>query len=148
MEDKKEIIVDGKKVLIPEGQVSGVEEKESKEMSLWFQILFLAIFAAGFFTVSSESTVVVLSQFALLFACFIYGRIKWGLDSSASSDDDDDDSWSPNHSSLDVDSRESSFDSGFSSLSSDDSWPSSSWGDWHHDVVKDPAYAGSLNIWD
>ena len=127
MEEKKGIIVDGKKVLIPEGQVSGVEEKESKEMSLWFQILFLAIFAAGFFTVSSESTVVVLSQFALLFACFIYGRIKWGLDSSASSDDDD--SWSPNHSSLDVDSRESSFDSGFSSLSSDDSWPSSSGND-------------------
>ena len=156
--EKKEIIVDGKRIPVPEGQVSGMEtgknkKKEKKEMPLWFLIFLFVVFASGFFTVTSDSTIIVLSQFALFFGSLIFAGIKWGSDLPASRNHNHVwDHFDTFHTDLDTDTHGSIFsDSSFSSLSSDDMsdrWPSSSWDDWHHDVVKDPAYAGSLNIWD
>jgi hypothetical protein len=93
MEEKKEIIiVDGKKVAVPEGQVFGVEEaikgKEEKKAPIWVPIFIFCLFIGWFFLLTLDSLTweIGLSYFGFLAACIVVAGIKWGKPSAAYDD--------------------------------------------------------------
>ena len=159
MEEKKGIIVDGKKVLIPEGEMSGVGKKKTP---VWVKkfltiALFLGFPAIGITAIATGNPIpfkpiVPFGYFFFMVLSLIFIGSKWGNSvetQGCSTEDslfDDDKSWTGFG---DDWHSESSWD--HSSLSSDDMWdrwPSSSWDDWNNDVVVNPAYSClSSNIW-
>jgi len=149
MEDKKEIIVDGKRIPVPEGQVSGMENaskaKEEKKAPIWVPIFILCLFIGWFFLLTLDSLTweMGLCYFGFLAATIVIAGIKWGKPSAAYNDDQFNSHFWKNDF-YDTDTyRSISSDSSFGNLGSDScTWTAI------FDTIDNPAYSSLAgNIW-